>query len=38
MIEGNHVLSESNAILKYLCESKDSVPETYWPKDPKLRS
>ena len=31
-------LSESTAILKYLCETYASVPEYLWPKDEKLRA
>lgn len=35
----NLVLSESNAILKYLCSKhSSSVPAHYWPSDPKQRA
>lgn len=38
IVEGDFKLGESNAILKYLCDTRDSVPETLWPKDPKKRA
>ena len=31
--EGDFGLSESNAILKYLCNTHDKIPEHYWPKN-----
>lgn len=31
--DGDVKLGESNAILKYLCETKSSIPENLWPKD-----
>jgi glutathione S-transferase len=36
--DGDFVLYESNAILKYICETNASVPEHLWPKDRKLRA
>jgi glutathione S-transferase len=32
------VLSESTAILKYICNTQKSVPEHFWPKDEKQRA
>ena len=31
-------LSESNSILKYLCNTNPSIPEYYWPKDDQTRA
>jgi maleylpyruvate isomerase len=31
--DGEFGLSESNAILKYLCNTRDSIPEHYFPKN-----
>jgi glutathione S-transferase len=36
--DGDFGLAESNAILKYLCNTQDSIPEHFWPKDAKLRA
>ena len=36
--EGDFKLGESNAILKYLCETQPTIPEHLWPKDPKKRA
>ena len=36
--DGEFGLAESNAILKYIAETNPSVPEHYWPKDPKQRA
>jgi glutathione S-transferase len=36
--QGDFKLGESNAILKYLCDTYSSVPECLWSKDPKLRA
>ena len=36
--DGGFSLGESNAILKYLCETNAQVPENYWPKDLKERA
>ncbi len=38
IIDGDFHLAESNAILKYLAESRESIPESYWPKDAKKRA
>jgi len=38
IVEGDFKLGESNAVLKYLCETNESIPEHYWPKDPKKRA
>ena len=35
--DGDFKISESNAILKYLCNTHDTIPEHYYPKDLKLR-
>jgi len=31
--DGDFGLSESNAILKYLCNTRDTIPEHYFPKN-----
>ena len=36
--EGDFKLGESNAILKYLCDTHPTIPEHLWPKDPKKRA
>ena len=36
--EGDFLLGESVAILKYLSETRESVPATLWPADPKKRA
>ena len=36
--EGDFQLSESNAILKYLCNTHESIPAHYWPKDEQTRA
>ena len=36
--DGDFGLAESNAILKYLCATQASIPESFWPTDPKLRA
>ena len=36
--DGEFGLSESNAILKYLCNTNPSVPEHFWPKEDKARA
>ena len=38
MVEGDFKVAESTAILKYICETRTSVPETMWPKDSKMRA
>lgn len=32
--EGDFTLCESNAIIKYLCETRESLPKSLWPDDP----
>lgn len=36
--DGDFNLGESNAILKYLADTRDTIPETWWPKDGKKRA
>ena len=36
--DGSFTLTESNAILKYLCETRNSIPEHMYPSDPIKRS
>ena len=36
--QGDFVLTESNAILKYICNSYLSLPETWYPKDIQKRA
>jgi glutathione S-transferase len=38
IVHGDFKLAESNAILKYLCASFSSIPETAFPTDAKLRA
>ncbi len=38
MTEDSFKLSESHAILRYLCESNSSVPDHWYPKDHKQRA
>lgn len=38
MVEGDWRLGESTAILKYLCETRSSIPSTLWPADLKERA
>ena len=38
IVDGDFKLGESNAILKYLCETRPSIPATLWPTDPKERA
>lgn len=35
--DGDFGLSESNAILKYLCATYNTIPEHYFPKDLRAR-
>jgi len=36
--DGDFVLSDGNAILKYLCSTQASIPEHYWPKGDQERA
>ena len=36
--DGDFSLSESNAILKYLAETRPTIPSHLWPEDPKQRA
>lgn len=38
IVEGDWKLGESTAILKYLCETRSSIPKTMWPECPKARA
>ena len=38
IVHGDFVLGESNAILKYLCETFPTIPSTLWPTDAKERA
>ncbi|TNV76384.1 hypothetical protein FGO68_gene7513 [Halteria grandinella] len=36
--DGDFALSESNAIMKYLCNTQEGIPSHYWPKDSQQRA
>ena len=38
IVDGDHPLGESNDILKYLCDTRSTVPESLWPKDAHKRA
>ena len=38
IVDGDHPLGESNDILKYLCETRSTIPESLWPKDATKRA
>ena len=38
IVDGDFHLGESNAILKYLCETRPSIPAHLWPTDIKHRA
>lgn len=35
--DGEFGISETNGILKYLCNTQESIPEHYYPRDLKTR-
>ena len=36
--DGDFFLSESNAILKYLAETRSTIPAHFWPENPIQRA
>ncbi|TNV75925.1 hypothetical protein FGO68_gene5836 [Halteria grandinella] len=36
--DGDFAVSESNAIMKYLCSTQEGIPYHYWPKDANVRA